>query len=503
MNATFLMGKARRFSLLFPVAFLLTMLLSFGSHDLFVAQAQALTITDPRRFSAPSEESRLNVTLTITPTTTRVSVASDGSQGNGNSFFPPAISGNGRYIAFMSEATNLVPNDTNNTRDIFVHDQLTGKIVRASVGPDGTQATGNNLYPAISADGRYVAFTGGANLVDYTWGFAPIVLKDMGTGQVTFVSHSYTITPTYGSSYQPSISADGRYVAFESYANNLVPNDTNSCPSSYNGNCFDVFVWDRQTNQIKRVSVASNGTQGNEDSVHARISPNGRYVAFASYATNLVSGHGPGLYLRDLQTNQTSFIAESLYGDFGASFSYDGRYLAFYSGSPLVGDDTNGFEDVFVYDQQTSAITRVSVASDGIQGNENSTNSASISSDGRYVAFDSWATNLVPNDTNVYLACDQHETGFPVNCPDVFVHDRLTGETTRVSVASDGTQLNHYTDGGSISSDGRFVVFESASNTLVANDTNNAWDIFVHDRFGGELPWSVFYTYIPLVERNH
>jgi Tol biopolymer transport system component len=316
-----------------------------------------------------------------------------------------------------------------------------------------------------------------------------------------YVSHSNTATPTDGSSYQPSISADGRYVAFESFASNLVAQDTNACPSNYNGNCFDVFVWDRLTTVITRASVATDGTQANNDSLHARLSPNGRYVAFASWATNLVNGQGAGLYIRDLQTHQTTFVATSHYGDFDAAFSEDGRYVAFYSSDALVSGDTNYADDVFLYDQQTTVITRVSVSTEGAQGNGNSTASVAISSDGRYVAFRSDATNLVLSDTNAYVACDQYDTGAPANCPDAFAHDVQTGETTRVSVASDGTQGNHYTFGLSISGDGRFVAFESFANTLVLSDTNNAGDIFVHDRFGGPLPWSISYIYLPLIRR--
>jgi|GEM_PF-1585857 len=211
-----------------------------------------------------------------------------------------------------------------------------------------------------------------------------------------------------GDSGCPSISADGRYVAFQSYASNLVPGDTNGT--------WDVFVHDRLTGQTTRVSVASDGTQGNGDSECPSISADGRYVAFASLASNLVPG------------------------------------------------DTNGTWDVFVHDRLTGQTTRVSVASGGAQGNSGSW-CPSISADGRYVAFQSYASNLVPGDTNGVL--------------DVFVHDRLTGQTTRVSVASDGTQGDSYSFGSSISADGRYVAFSSLASNLVPGDTNDKPDIFV------------------------
>ena len=170
-----------------------------------------------------------------------------------------------------------------------------------------------------------------------------------------------------------SISADGRYVAFTSNASNLVPGDTNGFG--------DIFVYDRQTDTIERVSVASDGTQGNDRSVAPSISADGRYVAFVSYASNLVPG------------------------------------------------DTNGASDIFVYDRQTDTIERVSLAADGTEG-DRASDSPSISADGRYVAFVSYASNLVSGDTN-------GET-------DVFVYDRQTDTIERVSVASDGTQANGY-----------------------------------------------------------
>jgi hypothetical protein len=177
------------------------------------------------------------------------------------------------------------------------------------------------------------------------------------------------------------------------------------------------------TGTTTRVSVASDGTQGDGGSLSATISADGRYVAFWSVAGNLVSG------------------------------------------------DTNGKRDVFVHDRQTGQTTRVSVASDGGQGNSSSQDS-SISADGRYVAFDSNAHNLVPDDTNYSY--------------DVFVHDCQTGQTSRVSVASDGTQGNRYSTDPSISADGRHVAFDSRASNLVPGDTNENEDIFVHDRGSAE-----------------
>ena len=212
-----------------------------------------------------------------------------------------------------------------------------------------------------------------------------------------------------------SISSDGRYVAFISSATNLVPNDTNRAA--------DVFVHDRQTGLTTRVSKNSAGVQGNNGSVQPAISSGGRYVAFTSSATNLVS------------------------------------------------DDTNGVDDVFVHDRQTGLTTRMSKDSAGVEGNDWS-NYPSISSDGRYVAFQSNASNLVPNDTN--------------DTWDIFVHDRETAQTKRVSVNSAGVQGNLQSVFPSISSDGRYVAFTSSASNLVPNDSNDVGDVFVHDYLGIE-----------------
>lgn len=184
-----------------------------------------------------------------------------------------------------------------------------------------------------------------------------------------------------------------------------------------------------------RVSVASDGTQANAHVDSFEISGAGRYVAFATSANNLISG------------------------------------------------DTNNTMDVFVHDRQTGQTTRVSVASNGAQQNGDAY-ACAISSDGRYVAFDSYASNLVSGDTN--------------GVPDIFVHDRQTGQTTRVSVASDGTPGNLDSAGASISDDGRYVAFSSWANNLVSGDTNNFYDIFVHDR-GATMP--TYRIYLPLILR--
>lgn len=272
----------------------------------------------------------------------------------------------------------------------------------------------------------------------------------------------------FASLLNPSISADGRYVAFSSIADNLVPLDTNSSS--------DIFVHDRLTGNTARASVNSSGVEGNGSSSNPSISDDGRYVAFGSSADNLVPEDTNGvfdIFVHDLTTGATSIVNISSagvqakdYSDFPA-ISADGRYVAFHSiASNLVREDTNGFYDVFVHDRLTGKTTRVSVDSEGLEGNSGSIN-ASISPNGRYVAFMSAASNLVPGDTNDFI--------------DIFVHDRTTDQTTRVSVDSAGVEGNSSSVGSSISADGRYVAFESLADNLAPEDTNEAFDVFVHD----------------------
>jgi Tol biopolymer transport system component len=272
-------------------------------------------------------------------------VASDGTQANRPSY-RPSISADGRYVAFSSGASNLVPGDTNYWVDVFGRDCQTGETTRVSVASDGTQANYPSYRPSISADGRFVAFDSQAsNLVaNDTNGRSDVFVHDRQTGETSRVSvRSDGTQGTGGNSYIPRLSADGRYVAFYSEAPNLVAGDTNGF--------LDVFVHDHQTGQTTRVSVRNDGGQGNEDSAWPAISADGRYVAFYGEASNLVVG------------------------------------------------DTNGVWDVFAHGRETGETFRVSVASGGRQGNRTSL-LPSISADGRCVAFSSEATNLVSGDHN-------------------------------------------------------------------------------------------------------
>src|SRR4028118_331258 len=403
--------------------------------------------------------------MTITP----ISVDSAGNQGNSFSGFP-SISADGRFVAFSSGASNLVPGDTNDTNDIFVRDRLTNTTTLVSVDSAGNQANSDSDNPSISADGRFVAFYSDAsNIVPGdTNDTNDIFVRDRLTNTTTLVSVDSAGNQANSDSDNPSISADGRFVAFYSDASNIVPGDTNDTN--------DIFVRDRLTNTTTLVSVDSAGNQANSDSDNPSISADGRFVAFYSDASNIVPGDTNDtndIFVRDRLTNTTTLVSVDSAGNQAnsdsdnPSISADGRFVAFYSdASNIVPGDTNDTNDIFVRDRLTNTTTRVSVDSAGNQANSDS-NSPSISADGRFVAFYSDASNIVPGNTN--------------SSRDIFVRDRLTNTTTRVSLDSAGNQANNSSRDPSISADGRFVAFVSFASNLVPGDTNRDFDIFVRD----------------------
>jgi len=422
-------------------------------------------------------------------TTTRVSVDTAGGNSDGVSNLP-SISSDCRYVAFESNATNLlgVGIDTNGWSDIFVRDRLTATTARVSIHSDGTtQGDNRSNSPSISSDGRHVAFESWAtNLAGIGDGIFPdIFVHNCQTGDTIRVSVEDSAGAEGGGpSFHPSISGDGRYVAFDSDAD-LVPTDS--------GDYYDIFVHDRDADEngiydevaplgisTTRVSVDAGGNESNGHSYSPAISGDGRYVTFESFATDLVAGGTNGnshIFVRDRQTGTTTLVSVHSNGTEGdqdstlPSISADGRYVAFQSQADnLIDGDTNVFplSDIFVHDLQTGTTTLVSVDSNGIQGNGDST-LPSISADGRYVTFKSQADNLVVGDTNLS----------PLS--DIFVHDLQTGITNLVSVDSNGIQGDGDSSAPSISSDGKFVAFESDA-VLVADDNGLFSDIFVYER---------------------
>ena len=393
----------------------------------------------------------------------------------GNSATGPSISADGRYVAFASLARDLVTGDTNRVDDVFVRDRQTGAVTRVSVDSAGDQANNASRNPSISADGRYVAFESVAtNLVaGDTNRYRDVFVHDLQTGETTRVSVGRQGEQSDSESFHPSISADGRFVAFDSPASNLVFGDTNDI--------HDVFVRDRQTGETTRVSVDSNGRQGDDISQLPSISADGRYVAFSSGAKTLSlfpdNNHADDVFVHDQLTGYTDRISVGPDGDEGnsasrtATISADGRYVAFEStASNLVAGDTGGptDTDIFLYDRVTRTTTQVNLGPDGLSdsgtpGQERTT----LSADGRYVAFVSGEDKLVTGDTN--------------SSWDVFVRDRVTATTTRVSVADDGSQSDGYSYSPSISADGHHVAFTTSATNLGGDGTSRKFNLYVRD----------------------
>lgn len=389
-----------------------------------------------------------------------VSLSHDGKLGNERSSvpYPPlaaVVTADGRFVAFESKADNLVPDDTSRShefQEIFVRDMRRRTTERINVSSSGNQAD----QGARAGDDYYLVFPD----------------TDLG-----------------------GISDDGRYVVFATTSSNLVPDDTNRA--------WDVFVRDRHAGTTKRISVASDGAEGNEDSFSPVISGNGKVVAFTSGASNLIqddANRHPDVFVHYIATGETVRVSMSSTGEEarmskGAyssdgsalpSISSDGAFVAFSSSAyNLVEHDTNGVEDVFVRDIDGGETRRVSISSEGAQTEPievegelyGESSNVSLSGDGSVVMFTTIASNLVAGDTN--------------ELPDTFVHDMKTDKTERVSVSSDGGQVTGCTNdecddgstGGSISFDGRLVAFTSSGN-LGARDSEYGieHDVYIRDR---------------------
>jgi len=418
-------------------------------------------------------------------TTTRVSVSTAGGQADRDSY-AAAISADGRYVVLNSIARNLVPGDTNDASDVFVHNRATGQTTRISVTTGGKQGNGSSDSGAMSANGRYIVFAStSSNLVEGDTNHASdVFLHDQASGVTSRVSLSGRGRQANGPSFMPAISADGRYVAFQSFASNLVRGDTNGLT--------DVFVRDLATGKTTRVSLTSRGRQARCnisvcESTEPVLSAHGRYVAFQSSATNLVphdTNRLGDVFVRDRRTGKTTRVSVDSRGRQGGgdrtnngsnapAISLNGRYVVFHSAdSNLVRGDTNRVFDIFVHDRRTHRTMRVSISTAGAQANAESLGAASISSDGRYVAFTSLASNLVASDVN--------------EITDVFIRDLVTGTTTLASLGQQGNQGDDASSatGVAFSANDRYLAFSSWAANLVDGDTNIVADAFVRD-FGG------------------
>ncbi|OAB60591.1 hypothetical protein AY599_13500 [Leptolyngbya valderiana BDU 20041] len=421
----------------------------------------------------------------------RVSVALDGTQANHNSY-ESALSDDGNVIAFRSSANNLIPGDDNELPDVFVRDYGSNALEWANVDPlDGTPISygfyRNAFFPSVSDDGTRISFN------SYP-GLTLLSIRDR-------ISDTTTEVVVGGGDQEreePQISGNGQFLVFHFQLNfqSLEPasfrplaDDTNSA--------FDVFFYDidgATSVPLERVSRPGFSTdlscttatppdcpEGNGDSMSASVSDDGARIAFYSYATDLVPGDTNGfedVFVKSRIDDSTPFgiagpllrVSVASDGSEANGDSYDpmlsgnGEFVVFRSlASNLVGGDTNDVWDIFVHEIDTGITERISVASDGSEANSGSF-SAQISDDGRFVVFRSNASNLVPDDTNERF--------------DIFVHDRLTDQTLRVSTPNAGGEADNHSYLPAISGDGQWIVFESDATNLVMGDTNRARDIF-------------------------
>jgi Tol biopolymer transport system component len=404
--------------------------------------------------------------------TERVSVSSIGVEGNQMSY-SAFISAGGRFVVFDSNADNLVGEDSNTYRDVFIRDRKLDKTRLVNVSSAGEQANNDfsEIYSngsPISADGRFVVFSAfAANLVPSDLNSnTDVFIRDRQNHTTRRISvNSAEEEAQNGDSVDPAISPDGRFVVFASLADNLVPNDSNGS--------VDVFIRDRKKGVTKRVSVNSSEQESHAGGSEASVSANGRYVLFGSTSDNLAPGPVDGhedAYVRDRWKGTTRRVSVNTRGHQAnesvgyMSISNSGRFVVFETNANnLVKHDTNGQDDVFVRDRRAKTTRRVSVSSSEKQV-MNWSGYAHISPGGRFVAFESPAGHLVPGDDNGIV--------------DIFVRDLRNGTTMRVTSRSGGSSP-YGSEYPTITADGRFVAFQSDVNNLVPGDTNGVADAFV------------------------
>ncbi len=387
-----------------------------------------------------------------------------------------AISGNGRYVAFSSSATDLVEGDGNAARDVFVCDTKTLLVERVSVDSGGADADSFSNFPSLSASGRYVTFESSATdlVAGDGNGTDDVFVRDRDSDATSRVSVASDGTEGDDESEDPAISGNGRYVAFESDATNLVAGDV--------GGFGDVFLHDRKTGATTRVSVATGGIEADDDCRDPAISANGRWIAFRTQATNLAPADLNGsddVFLHDRKTGTTIIASASPagipQGDCAGqvAVSATGRYVMFNSeASGLVADDTNGTDvmDTFVFDRVKGTTERVTLGPDDVQAEDPVaggifTYTVALSGSGRYAAFPSAATNLVEGGTTG----PQH----------VYVRDIKKRVTLLMSLGPADVQGDGDSPEAALSKSGRTVAFNSSATNLVVGDVADLEDVFV------------------------
>jgi Tol biopolymer transport system component len=449
------------------------------------------------------------------PIVTRVSVSADGSGGDGGSR-RPALSPDGEQVAFESEARNL-PGGNPAAVSTFVRDRRRASSQRVAVQWPIVPPDASVTSPSLSGDGRWVAV-----VAEVTNGNRQVFMYDrdadgngvldeptgIATNQMSHGTES-RVDVGDGDSLFPTLVPDGRYLVFLSNSANVTglgyPSPLHIMSRDRDPDRDGIL--DHSSNEVGDYSLQPVDTNSEHldygpdaTGQRAAVSVDGRFIAFSHYNRNLPivdvndfclnlgeSTHScADVLLKDQRAGSVELLSVSSNGEQGnlhsltPAMSGDGRFIAFYSGANnLVPADTNEAMDVFLHDHRTHVTSRVSVASDGTQGHGASYDfTLAMSADGRYVAFGSTADNLVPDDRNT--ACDNDGDGERgENCNDIFVHDRFTGFTQRISRADSGSEGNGHSTAPAMSADGRVVAFDSMASTLVPGDNNGASDVFV------------------------
>lgn len=457
---------------------------SVGRRCLIVAILFALAI--PMTHGALAEEGNL-----ATLASRDVSGNAAGSSGRS------VISGTGRFVVFTSYSSGIVASDTNNVGDVFVFDHASGSVARVSLGDAGTQATRPSYGRAITPDGRFVVFQTEDPSLDSSSTFSGcgsycylIYVRDRDTDKdgifdETDASKTELVSRPDGTtafpndaSYLGQISDDGRFVAFSSYASNLIANDSNRTPSNYGS---DAFVRDLQTHTNERVSVSSAGAQANSGVWDLSMSSGGRYVTFSSWAVTLVAGDENSeadVFLHDRDLHTTEIVSLGWRGEQGnglsqkGAVSSDGRFVTFLSRATNLGPTRvlSGVWDIYLRDRQTGETTHVSK---NLGVNVSRNGSPDISSDGRYVAY-SHTCGL--GDAACLPANQLWVSSL------IVVWDRATGSTATISSSAGGKPSATFAQYPSISDSGQFVAFQIQDSELFDPGSSGTSNVYLYDR---------------------
>lgn len=405
--------------------------------------------------------------------TSAASVAPGGQFGNGRSWLSPsgpAISPDGRWVVFHSDASNLAATDASGATDVFVRDLSTNATERISVGGAGGESNGSSMNGSITANGRYVAFQSEAtNLAVGDFNVSSdIFLRDRLTGLTTIVSVSTGGAIGNGPSFNPVISADGFFIVYASSATNLVPNDTNQR--------IDVFLRNLNTGQTRLVTNVTGGANGDSD--QPTISSDGQFIAFRSTATNLVANDTLGfadIFVRDMSGTTFELVSQTTAGAHanGASdlpsISADGSRIVFASQAANLAPSGAPAVNVLLRDRSAGTTTLLNSGPAGVSNSP--ATRPRISGNGQYVSFLSQSTNLTPGHSGIVT--------------DLFALQLVSGVIQRASVPTTpepSEPSSNVAENGGISDNGRFLSFSTPANNMTSGDSGSLEDVFVRDQ---------------------